>query len=177
MLADAINRGTGAGARTAGFRLPAAGKTGTTDSYADAWFVGYTPKLVAGVWIGRDHPAEIMRRGYAATVAVPAWASFMKEATRGDTPDWFRVPSTLERASVCQITGKRATEACRAAAANGDGAVYDDYFLRGSVPADECDWHGSEEYYRQLEAVATAGFDTDASDDDESVAGKWAKVP
>ena len=76
--------GTGAGARAAGFKLPAAGKTGTTDDYADAWFVGYTPHLVTGVWFGLDRPAPIMRGGFAGVVAVPAWGRFMKAATAGD---------------------------------------------------------------------------------------------
>ena len=56
MLADVINAGTAAGARGLGFKLPAAGKTGTTNDYNDAWFIGYTPKLVTGVWVGFDQP-------------------------------------------------------------------------------------------------------------------------
>ena len=81
MLADVVSSGTATGARAAGFKLPAGGKTGTTDDYADAWFVGYTPHLVAGVWFGFDTPAPIMTRGFASMVAVPAWARFMKAAT------------------------------------------------------------------------------------------------
>ena len=61
----------GHGARADRFKLPAAGKTGTTDEYADAWFVGYTPHLVTGVWFGYDEKKKIMNRGFAATVAVP----------------------------------------------------------------------------------------------------------
>jgi membrane peptidoglycan carboxypeptidase len=60
MLADIINRGTGSRAGTEGFRLPAAGKTGTTDDYGDAWFIGYTPHLVTGVWFGYDDHKKIM---------------------------------------------------------------------------------------------------------------------
>jgi penicillin-binding protein 1A len=56
MLADVINAGTGARARSIGFKLPAAGKTGTTNEYRDAWFVGFTPTLVTGVWVGFDQP-------------------------------------------------------------------------------------------------------------------------
>lgn len=146
MLADVINRGTGAGVRTAGFRLPAAGKTGTTDSYADAWFVGYTPSLVTGVWVGRDTPAEIMRRGYAATVAVPLWAAFMKAATRNDASQWYQVPASLERVTVCSVTGKRATDSCREAAEFGESSVYDDYFPRGTAPTEQCDAHDEPPY-------------------------------
>ena len=68
MLADVINAGTAYRARQAGFTLPAAGKTGTTNDYVDAWFVGYTPHLVTGVWVGFDQPhddhLERLRRRY-----------------------------------------------------------------------------------------------------------------
>ena len=113
MLADVIQSGTGSGARAAGFKLPAAGKTGTTDDYADAWFVGYTPHLVTGVWFGMDTPAPIMHRGFAAVVAVPAWAEFMKQATAGDKPDWFTPPADVEKVTICRLSGLRATDACR----------------------------------------------------------------
>ena len=116
MLADVISSGTGAGARTAGFKLPAAGKTGTTDDYADAWFVGYTPHLVAGVWFGLDRPAPIMRGGFAGVVAVPAWGRFMKAATAGDAADWYAVPADVEKVAMCRLSGARATDACRHAA-------------------------------------------------------------
>ena len=113
MLADVISGGTATGARSAGFRLPAAGKTGTTDDYEDAWFVGYTPHLVTGVWFGLDQPAPIMSRGFAGTVAVPAWATFMKAATAGAKADWFDMPRDLEKIAICPLSGGRATAACR----------------------------------------------------------------
>jgi penicillin-binding protein 1A len=113
MLSDVVSSGTAANARAAGFTLPAAGKTGTTDDYADAWFVGYTPHLVAGVWFGLDRPAPIMTRGFAGTVAVPAWAKFMRVATAGAKPDWFDMPRDIEKVAVCPVSGGRAIEACR----------------------------------------------------------------
>ena len=100
-------------ARAAGFKLPAAGKTGTTDDYTDAWFVGYTPHLVTGVWFGMDKPAPIMNRGFASVVAVPAWAEFMKTATAKDGPDWFQPPADVEKVTICRLSGQRATDACR----------------------------------------------------------------
>ena len=95
MLADVINAGTAYRARQTGFSLPAAGKTGTTNDYVDAWFVGFTPHLVTGVWIGFDQPSTIIANGYAGDLAVPVWASFMKMATKGDKPDWFERPSNI----------------------------------------------------------------------------------
>ena len=72
LLADVVNSGTAARARGLGFTLPAAGKTGTTNDFNDAWFVGYTPKLVTGVWVGFDQPRTILPNGFAADVAVPS---------------------------------------------------------------------------------------------------------
>ena len=63
MLSDVVNHGTGYSARQNGFTLPAGGKTGTTDDHSDAWFIGFTPNLAAGVWVGYDQPQPIVRRG------------------------------------------------------------------------------------------------------------------
>ena len=112
MLADVINAGTGAGARRLGFTLPAAGKTGTTNDFNDAWFVGFTPKLVAGVWVGFDQPRTILPNGFAAEVAVPLWARFMKTATQGDKPQWLDMPPGITTANVCRLSGKLATDGC-----------------------------------------------------------------
>ena len=144
ILADVITRGTGSQARSQGFKLPAAGKTGTTNDSADAWFVGYTPNLVAGVWFGRDQPQPIIGRATAATIAVPAWARFMKQATASDRPDWYQMPSDFEKVAICQVSGMRATAACRLAAANHQGGVLDDYFPKGTAPKEPCSVHADQ---------------------------------
>jgi penicillin-binding protein 1A len=113
MLADVISSGTATGVRAAGFRLPAAGKTGSTDDYADAWFIGYTPRIVTGVWFGLDRPAPIMARGFGGTVAAPAWARFMKAATRGHKPEWYEMPPDVEKVAICRLSGARATPDCK----------------------------------------------------------------
>ena len=97
MLTDVINAGTAYRARANGFNLPAAGKTGTTNDYVDAWFVGFTPKLVAGVWIGFDQPQTIVSNGYGGELAVPVWADFMKVATKGDKATWLQRPKDVDR--------------------------------------------------------------------------------
>lgn len=137
MLADVVDRGTGYGARQSGFRLPAAGKTGSTDDHADAWFVGFTPKLAAGVWVGFDQPRQIMRRGYAAVVAVPAWAGFMKAATVGSKPEWLQQPAGVTRVRRCRESGGMATEYCELT-----GEVDNDYVSIGRAP-DLCPLHNS----------------------------------
>lgn len=149
MMADVINDGTASQARKLGFALPAAGKTGTTNDYHDAWFIGYTPKLVTGVWIGYDQPRTIIARGYAAVLAVPLWARFMKAATSGDAPDEFPVPPTLSSAAICRISGKLAAAGCYdVASVAADGTVsrrsmvYTEYFAPGTEPIEICRGHG-----------------------------------
>jgi 1A family penicillin-binding protein len=92
MLRGVIDYGTAYGVRQAGFKLPAAGKTGTTNDYKDAWFIGFTPTLVTGVWVGYDQPQTIRRNGYAAELAVPMWTRYMKTATLGQPAAWIKAP-------------------------------------------------------------------------------------
>src|SRR6185295_13073513 len=148
MMADVINAGTAARARSLGFTLPAAGKTGTTNDFNDAWFIGFTPSLVAGVWVGFDQPRTILPNGFAADVAVPVWAKFMKAATANDKPEWFRAPSGVTTATVCRLSGKLATEGCQdVEVVDKDGTlvrrsmVYSEYFDRGTEPTTYCDLH------------------------------------
>jgi penicillin-binding protein 1A len=112
MMADVMDRGTATAARATGFKLAAAGKTGTSNDYTDAWFVGYTPQLVTGVWFGFDKPRMIMNRGFASVVAVPAWARFMMAATKGEKSEWFEMPGSLVKVKLCRISGLLATERC-----------------------------------------------------------------
>ena len=148
MLADVVNAGTAYKARQAGFTLPAAGKTGTTNDYVDAWFVGYTPHVLTGVWVGFDQPATIVANGYAGDLAVPIWAAFMKMATKGDKPDWFERPSNVVGVNVCRLSGKLPNVGCGNVQVEGtDGLVetrsmiYTDYFLKGAQPTTLCPLH------------------------------------
>jgi penicillin-binding protein 1A len=148
MLIDVVNAGTGNRARQMGFTLPAAGKTGTTNDFNDAWFLGYTPTLVAGVWVGFDQPRTIIPNGFAADLAVPMWTRFMKVAARDDNSQWPDVPSGITTASVCRLSGKLATIGCQDVEVVSDrgqlerrSMVYNEYFARGTVPADYCDLH------------------------------------
>lgn len=79
-LTKVLDRGTGATARASGFKKPAAGKTGTTDDYKDAYFVGFTSSLTAGVWVGFDKPQHTVSQGYGATMALPVWTEIMNVA-------------------------------------------------------------------------------------------------
>lgn len=169
MMADVINAGTGARARTLGFKLPAAGKTGTTNEYRDAWFVGFTPNLVAGVWVGYDQPRTIMRGGFAAEVAVPIWATFMKEATRNDKPQWFSAPAGITTASVCRISGRLAGNGCdnvEVVEENGSlshrSMVYTEYFVKGTEPTSYCELHQRRGFLGAIASVFGANHETPA---------------
>ena len=138
MLQGVLDGGTAAHARRLGLTRPAAGKTGTTNEYRDAWFIGYTPGLVTGVWLGYDQPRTIMRDGYAAQLAVPLWTRFMLAATRDVTPEAFAAPSSVTVARICPLSGRLATPACDR---DPGAAVYAEYFEQGSEPVDYCPYH------------------------------------
>ncbi len=80
VLTKVLDRGTAASARSSGFKKPAGGKTGTTDDYKDAWFIGFTTSLTAGVWVGFDKPQRTVAQGYGATMALPVWVEVMNAA-------------------------------------------------------------------------------------------------
>jgi 1A family penicillin-binding protein len=90
MLKGTIERGTGAAAKALG--RPAAAKTGTTNDYSNAWFIGYTPKLVTGVWVGYDRPRSLGRDETGSRVAVPIWTAFMSHALAGTPSEDFPIP-------------------------------------------------------------------------------------
>ncbi len=109
MMAGVIDDGTGKAVRRMGFTLPAAGKTGTTNQYNDAWFTGFTPNLSASVWIGFDR-GQGMRDKHGSGItggraAAPVWAQFMKQATQGEPPKAFMAPPDIYFKDVNPETG------------------------------------------------------------------------
>jgi 1A family penicillin-binding protein len=157
MLADVVDHGTAWRARQLGFKHPAAGKTGTTNEYRDAWFIGFTPRLVSGVWIGFDQPQTIMGGGYAAEVAVPLWAGFMRKATARDPADWYAPPPGVVSASVCRLSGKRPSEACYGSTYVTDNggyattnSVYTEIFVKGTEPQERCPIHGTPSIFSRI---------------------------
>ena len=160
MLSDVVNAGTAYRARQSGFTLPAAGKTGTTNEYVDAWFVGFTPHLVTGVWLGFDQPKTIIRNGYAGDLAVPIWGSFMKIATNGDKPDWPARPSNIMALNVCRVSGLIPNSGCSdVQVVNRDGLlenrsmIYTEYFVKGTQPSDVCPLHESPSFLDRLAGI------------------------
>ena len=132
LLENAINQGTGVGARARGFSAPAAGKTGTSH---DGWFAGYTSDLLTIVWVGYDSDLELPLSGAAS--ALPVWTEFMKRAVT--LPEYSRPVAAAPPPGVVQEqidpdTGGLATPYCP--------RVQTEYFLAGTQPPDYCPLHG-----------------------------------
>jgi penicillin-binding protein 1A len=130
-LTSVIDRGTARSARS--LNRPAAGKTGTTNRNIDAWFVGYTPDLVTGVWVGFDDRAPLGNGEEGSRAALPVWTAFMREYVRARRPPSleFRRPEGVNVVRVDPATGLLPP---------GDGGVpgfatpMEEYFLAGTEP-------------------------------------------
>ncbi|MFQ3578464.1 MAG: PBP1A family penicillin-binding protein [Verrucomicrobiia bacterium] len=136
-LQKVMKRGTAARARAIGWDKPSGGKTGTTNDFRDAWFVGFTQTLTCGVWVGLDEPKPIMNRGYGSTLALPIWVETMKAADEAFYPtEPFEPLVALQRVSLCAVTNQLATRRC------GEMA-YEMDVPETMVPARECEMrHG-----------------------------------
>ncbi len=130
-LKSVLSFGTGASSARLGIDFPAAGKTGTTQDYKDGYFIGYTPEIVCGVWVGFDQPAPTGMTG--AQSALPAWVDFMVSTAPDDAQD-FAIPSGIELATIDPASGGLATPACPRTARLP--------FLIGSAPTQQCRLHG-----------------------------------
>jgi penicillin-binding protein 1A len=122
------------------FYRPAAGKTGTTNDYTDAWFVGYTPQIATGVWVGFDNPAQTFGSGQdGARVALPIWAPYMKathDTLRLPEVD-FSMPETVVRVEICKSSNLLPNPECPA------NLVYKEIFMIEFEPTKYCDVHTS----------------------------------
>ncbi|HEV8663412.1 MAG TPA: PBP1A family penicillin-binding protein, partial [Candidatus Methylomirabilis sp.] len=124
VLEGVVERGTGRGARV--LERPLAAKTGTTQDAADAWFLGYSPSLAAGVWIGYDTVRSLGTQETAATLAAPVWIRFMRAAVEDSPPEAFPVPDPLVPVTVNYYTGLPTY--------SQDPDAVTEYFLRGTEP-------------------------------------------
>ena len=150
LMEDVLTRGTAASARSLGFKLPAAGKTGTTNDYKDAWFLGYTNTLTCGVWVGFDQPTTIIPRGYGAALALPVWTQVMNKAAEHYPAQPLQPTMPIQHAIVCSISNQLATTGCQAA-----GSAYEIDLPAGKVPAVACQVHGGEQspFAQQLQGL------------------------
>ncbi len=136
MMKDVLSKGSAASVGASGFKIPAAGKTGTTNDYTDVWFIGYTPDLLAGVWMGFDRPQKIQANAQGGRLAAPAWTSFMTEVyqRRPHPPDWPRPEAIITR-QIDDSTGLLRNPYCPVA------LVTNEYYIEGTEPTKECDVH------------------------------------
>jgi penicillin-binding protein 1A len=150
LMEDVLIRGTAASARSLGFSLPAAGKTGTTNDYKDAWFLGYTSTLTCGVWVGFDQPVTIIPRGYGAALALPVWTQVMNKAADRYPAQELRPTMPIQRATVCSISNQLATTGCQAV-----GTAYDIDLPADKVPTVACEVHGGQQmpFAQQLQGL------------------------
>lgn len=133
MLQDVVNRGTGAAARRYGVQGAIAGKTGTTNDYRDAWFVGFSPSIVAGVWVGFDQPDRIGDGAVGSRIALPIWSEFMKRTAPLLPAADFTPPGGLRSAELCRVTYHRPVQGC---------PTYVEYFKDGDeIPTELCTVH------------------------------------
>jgi penicillin-binding protein 1A len=108
-LQGVAQRGTGA--RSNELNWPVAGKTGTTDDHTDAWFLGFSTRICAGVWVGLDEKKTIYKGADGAKAALPIWVDFMKVALSTTTKEEFQAPEGMEWADIDRYTGLIATSA------------------------------------------------------------------
>jgi penicillin-binding protein 1A len=158
LLEAVVERGTGQRARA--LKRPLAGKTGTTNQAKDAWFVGFSTELVAGVWVGYDEPMALGWGESGAQTALPAWVSFMKAAHEGHPVTEFPRPGGIVVAHVDPATGRLAYP--------GQADAVDEEFLEGTVPTEVA----------AVDAGAPdAGAPADGGTDDETAEARGSPPP
>ena len=136
MLQDVLKYGTAKSLANFSQQRPAAGKTGTTDDYRDAWFIGYTPQIVTGVWVGYDQPKPGGRGFTGGAISAPIWESFMRSALAGKEVVDFAVPESVISVNIDPSTGYIATIACP--------ETYDEVYIAGTEPTLLCPDHGGD---------------------------------
>ena len=136
MLQDVMTYGTAKNLKKFAEKYPSAGKTGTTSDYQDALFVGYTPKLVTGVWIGHDKPRPGGKGFTGGAVSAPIWERFMRSALAGRPIANFVQPETVITLTIDSTTGLPATSGCP--------TTRSEFFILGTEPREYCTLHPGE---------------------------------
>jgi penicillin-binding protein 1B len=131
LLASVVTEGTAISLARRGITFPVAGKTGTTNNSRDAWFVGYTPELLALVWVGFDDGASIHASGPSA--ALPIWADLLTAIPQTVSGAWFSPPPGVVQRRVCRQSGQLALKACPTPMV--------EYFLETNAPTTPCPLH------------------------------------
>jgi penicillin-binding protein 1A len=142
LMEEVLTKGTAAASRSLGWKLPAAGKTGTTNDYKDAWFLGYTTTVTCGVWVGFDQPTTIIPHGYGAALALPIWVQVMNKASQRYPPQDLQPTMPITHTMVCSLSNHLATSECQAA-----GTAYEIDLPSDKVPTQPCEIHGGNQMF------------------------------
>jgi len=154
LMRSVVDGGTGYEIRKY-YKGPAAGKTGTTDNYSDAWFIGFTPHYTAGVWVGFDDNKTIFKGATGGVVSAPIWGEIMSKIDTLITDD-FPVPEGITWCKICPKSGLLANEYCP--------APREEPFIKGTEPKESCDVHTletklhGEEEFEKLDRSALQGY-------------------
>jgi len=141
MLESVVNTGTARSLSKMGITFPVAGKTGTTNNYRDAWFIGYTPDFLALVWVGFDDGNSIFVTGGSS--ALPIWADLVKSMPGYISGNGFTIPPGVVKRRICKQSGELASR-------RRCPETYDEYFLETNRPLSECRVHRSSGFFRRL---------------------------
>jgi penicillin-binding protein 1B len=154
IMQGVVDRGTGKAARSSGFTAPAAGKTGTSDNARDAWFIGFTPTLSVGVWVGFDDNTPMNLTGGAA--AAPIWGAFMACAAPYISASSFIPPPEIVFTRIDQESSAAATENCPSS------SVVQELFVRGTEPEVPCPLHpGTDLHSHDAKAANIDSFNSE----------------
>jgi penicillin-binding protein 1A len=161
-MKDVIDHGTGRIIRRLGFTYPAAGKTGTTNDNVDTWFIGFTPDISCGVWLGYDERQSLGKKQTGGEAAAPIWAEFMKAAMAGKPMKDFEPPKNSEgdfvHKKICLDTGLLASARCP--------RTRDEIFRKETAPTKLCTLHsGSGSGVAGEETVGDNGSGTSGGGD------------
>lgn len=132
ILSGVLRGGTATSAMyEAKFTRMGAGKTGTSNDWKDAWFVGYTPELATGIWIGFDSfKYSLGNNQVGGRIAAPIWGKYMVEALKTIKPTWYKKPNNIVNVNICAISGKLPSASCY--------SIKSELFIRDKIPNEIC---------------------------------------
>jgi membrane carboxypeptidase/penicillin-binding protein len=136
MLKDVLIYGTAKSLQKFSQERRAAGKTGTTDDFRDAWFIGYTPQLITGIWAGYDKPAPMGKGFTGGAICAPIWLRFMRSAHAGQPIIDFPKPDSVVSVRIDPESGSIATPECPKKS--------EEFYVEGTQPTEYCRLHGGQ---------------------------------
>ncbi len=151
MMKKVVQYGSGWRARIKGWDV--AGKTGTTNEYLDAWFIGFVPDLVTCVWVGYDNNTPLGKKQSGGRVAAPIWGAYMKSVVKGKKGKKFPLPANVVITSVCQTSGLNATNYCK--------KKFIQAFIKGTEPTLKCNIHSSSDFFESEDPFDDGSNDPD----------------